>query len=308
MTDAGQVEGDDMQAHTIFEHLVTLVGHLVWPATLIILALLIRKEVTEFIRSLAERVRDPHTDFALGREGMSMRFSKLVERTSRLEAEQKKQEDQEKADLTALEYVDIQLGETIAPKFSRQALMNAILNASPRVLEFIYQKTKETRHLAWKDRKRGLIERTIPVFQTLVASEHGAKRHRYYAQLGYALKDQEVKDWIGAKQNLEKAIELWRQENHSESTLPFYSFNWVLCAIVLDNEHYQLDESEPGLRSRIVKAIQAGRECDPLAKALRESEAVQTWLHRNRHSVSPDLLNTEPPTHDCDKEEADRGI
>ena len=76
------------------------------------------------------------------------------------------------------------------------------------------------------------MERTIPVFQSLVAADKSARYHENYGQLGYALKDKTNPDWQGALEMLNTAIKM----RGSADTYGYrlYEFNRILARIHTD--------------------------------------------------------------------------
>jgi hypothetical protein len=178
-----------------------------------------------------------------------------------------------------LKSVDLQLSTTTSSEVQKE-LEKQILEANPENAEHIYYRAKELRHSAWLDKKKGLIERTIPIFQALTQSTYGKERHRFYAQLGYALKDQELSDWDKAKVSLDKAIEFWKKENPEAPLPPHYCFNWISCVLHLAksrNVQTYLDK----FQSDVCERIEASTKCKSLGEVLQEDpnfKDLRDWL------------------------------
>ncbi len=228
-------------------------------------------------------------DVALSRtlKDVAERTEQVAQQTEAVKTKLDLQEKQQALDIKALEYVDIQLSDTMQP-IPSEDLIAAIKLASPAALENIFQRAKETRHQAWLRKQAGneshqLTERTVPIFQGLLASRYGANRHRYHANLGYALKDQEDPDWAKARDSLEQAITLLEETGRPMS--PFYHFNWALCAIELDSRRESPRRSDPSIQKAIVAALQQGRRFWKLEHAISENERVRLWLDRNALSL-----------------------
>lgn len=212
---------------------------------------------------------------------VAKRTEELAEQTKAVKTKLDLHEKQQVLDIKALECIDIQLSDTMH-SVSDEDLIKAIRVASPETLENIFQRAKEARHRAWLQKHEGkeahqLTERTIPIFQGLLASRYGANRHRYHAQLGYALKDQQEQDWAGARDCLEQAIGLLKESGRPMS--PFYQFNWALCTIELDQKSSSSTDDET--RQAIAAALKQGSTFWKLKNAILESERVQAWLDRN---------------------------
>lgn len=224
-------------------------------------------------------------DVALTRtiKDVAKRTEEVAQQTEAVKTKLDLQEKQQTLDIKALEYVDIQLSDTMQPADSED-LIAAIKLASPAALENIFQRAKETRHEAWRQKQEGnetyrLTKRTIPIFQGLLDSHYGANRHRYHAQLGYALKDQEQPDWKKARDCLEQAMTLLKESGRPMS--PFYKFNWALCTIELDqcsNPPVMADEET---RQAVARALKQGSRFWKLKNAILKNETIKIWLDRN---------------------------
>jgi hypothetical protein len=94
-----------------------------------------------------------------------------------------------------------------------------------------------------------VMERTIPVFQSLVAADKSARYHENYGQLGYALKDKTNPDWQGALEMLNTAIKM----RGSADTYGYrlYEFNRILARIHTDPDFLAGRASQP----TVVKAV-----------------------------------------------------
>jgi hypothetical protein len=209
---------------------------------------------------------------------LSQTITALQQRTEEVEARVQQQKYQEVLDAKAFEYVDQQLSNTLEPVPS-EVLIENIKNASTVALESIFQVARESRHTSRREHKKGLIERTIPIFQGLLASHYGSRRHRYHAQLGYALKDQENPQWDEARDALERAIDLTKEAG--EKVPPIYMFNWAQCAIELDNRANRLRPADHQTCAQIIKALQQGCRFYRLREAVTAEVWVRDWLERN---------------------------
>jgi hypothetical protein len=209
---------------------------------------------------------------------LSQTLTALQQRTEEVEARVQQQKYQEVLDAKAFEYVDQQLSNTLEP-VSSNVLIETLKNASTVALESIFQIARETRHTSQREHKKGLIERTIPIFQGLLASHYGSRRHRYHAQLGYTLKDQESPQWDAARDALERAIDLATEAG--EKVPPIYMFNWAHCSIELDNRANRLRPADQQTCDQIIKALQQGCRFYRLREAVTTEEWVRKWLERN---------------------------
>ncbi len=227
-------------------------------------------------------------DLALSRtfKDLADRTEQVAQQTEDMQSKLDKREQQDALDIKALEYVDIQLSDTMAPAPEHE-LVAAIREASPAALENIFQRAKETRHHAWLLKQRGeeshqMTERTIPIFMGLLGSHYGNQRHRYHAQLAYALKDQDKPEWEKAKEALENATKLLEESNRPMS--PYYKFNWALCAIELDVPVRPSQRSSSELREAVAEALRVACNFWKLKAAVLNNESIGAWLKRNRLS------------------------
>lgn len=191
--------------------------------------------------------------------------------SEKIDNQAKKQADQDRADAEAKSWVDLQLSETAYGKVNLEELQRKISSASSSATETIYKMAKDARRNGYN--KKGIIERTIPIFQSLIDSGYENEPYRFYAQLGYALKDQEKPDWRAAKNNLDKAIALW-EEKHPTGYLPsLYCFNWLLCAAHL--------KDKPKLaQQEIDRRIETATMCKNLYSVIRneQNKIVLDWI------------------------------
>jgi hypothetical protein len=88
-----------------------------------------------------------------------------------------------------------------------EQLREAITAASPAVKAQIFARARTQRSTSWRtDKPR--MERTIPLFRALVASDPERRYHRNFGQLGFALKDKADPDFEGAVEMLTEAIRI----------------------------------------------------------------------------------------------------
>lgn len=199
------------------------------------------------------------SEFKIGKNGVELSIQEEVKKAI---------EQKDNLNAGVLKSLDIYLSETIAQKPDPQELQKQINSVSPVIAEYIYFRAKEARHQAWRSNKKGIPERTVPIFKALINSPYGKERHRFYAQLGYALKEQtepQLKQWKEARKNLEQAIKLWKQENNSDSLPPYYCFNWLICMSEIAKQ--EKEKYDKKMTKTIGERLNAIRQCSPLLKA-----------------------------------------
>jgi hypothetical protein len=171
---------------------------------------------------------------------------------------------------------------TGADKIEQAELNDAVSAASPSVKVQIFEKAHDVRSANWREEaSKPTMERTIPVFRALIASEPEEGFHRFHGQLGYALKDQRTPDWAEAEAELTKAIELrgrWEDEG-----ILNYEFSRAICRIMQDEAFAHNRKSSPEVRERIVadlQAVTAGAGVRLIEK--RQVPEIERWLDLNK--------------------------
>lgn len=248
--------------------------------------------------NLIERI----TAIKFGKDGFEATMEQKVEKAKK-EVEQGIV-DQNERDSLAMRWIDLQLSDTTSPR-DPHLLAKNILNASPAVIEYIYQRTKDVRHTVAKENRRrklkgesivkGILDRTIPIFQALTESSYGKQFHRYHAQFGYALKDcaLELKDenkdkddpkkskdikakFIEARNSLNEAIKLWQNDNPNQTSLPsLYCFNWAE-SVAESGEKSSLKPSEVQQRIQSAASCKAfeGDQLDKIKETIEKKDGI----------------------------------
>jgi hypothetical protein len=166
-------------------------------------------------------------------------------------------------------------------------LKQSIQKASSQIKRQIFMRSREVRSENWRHNKL-LMERTIPIFKALIASDTTEKFHNNYGQLGYALKDKLQpcrEDWVNAEAAFTKAINI-RNKWH-ESGFHWYEFNRAICRIVLDEAFSQKQPSSPQVRAAILNDLQTANQDQLLAKLILKNDdpdifnPIPDWLRLN---------------------------
>jgi hypothetical protein len=187
---------------------------------------------------------------------------------------EKQREQQADLDADALGLVDQYLRSGPQPDhIDVQAVKQAIMRASSPVRVQILMAAQEIRSNNWKSNKT-LMERTIPVFEALIAAEPD-RFHRNYGQLGFALKDKKDPDWAGAEKILSKAIDL-RGPPESSGWL-LYEFNRAISRIHLDPAFSAKKPSAADMRTKIEEDLRVGGR----AIDLKNIPVVVEWAEIN---------------------------
>jgi hypothetical protein len=204
------------------------ISTLVWPAIVVAAFFIFRRQFPTLLDRISK----------LSAGGVSV---ELKERVDSLQEMAERLEREKQTDDDAIAMVDIQLSETLSPPFKESILVNAVKQASSAALETIYSRAKSVRKSAWQalqEKRKGSyrtaeareqaigqsirwMERTIPIFRALTELQHRKRWHRYYAQLGYALKD--TGNIREARTALKTAIDAWKRQTGMPVS-PHYRF------------------------------------------------------------------------------------
>jgi hypothetical protein len=202
-----------------------------------------------------------------------------AERTQSL----KKRLDKFEQDARALRLAEQQLfGDDT--KLPAQAELDAAMKtASSVALSHIFYRAADQRTRNWEDDKP-MMERTIPIFRFLAASDVRRQFHRNYGQLGYALKDQRKPDWVAAEQALSTAIRI-RGESKDGAWLA-YEYNRAICRIALDQAFGQDKPSPKEAKSGIVADIKMAIEDEWILTWAETEPIVTKWLKINKLTLN----------------------
>jgi hypothetical protein len=199
--------------------------------------------------------------------------SAIAERVRKVE---EAREQQSQIDAAALSLVTQYLDPgTDLARVKVDELKRAVERASAPVKVQIFYQANELRRRTWEDpADKPLMERTIPIFEALIASDKEGRFHRNYGQLGFALKDKRTPDWNAAETALSKAIEIrgsWREQNWT-----IYELNRAICRIMQDANFQKKEASPPEVQTAIHADLEAAGGPDFHGIAV-----IQEWLKLN---------------------------
>jgi hypothetical protein len=125
------------------------------------------------------------------------------------------------------------------------------------------------------------MERTIPIFRALIASEGDQRDHNNHGQLGFALKDQEPPEFKEAERELSTAIEI-RDSQHEPGALD-YEFVRAFCRIKLEKEALELEQPPIGeAKRKILADLQKAIQDNTIHKRMQEDATIKQWLENNQ--------------------------
>jgi len=164
---------------------------------------------------------------------------------------------------------------------SQAELDKAFRGTSDIYRTHIYQLAKRARSENWRDPdKKKKMERTIPIFRALIATDDKPEKERYFqnfAQLGFALADSAPPDYPGAIAALDKAVEL----RGSPETQGYLWIEYVHARCLADPERH-----DPATKERILKDLRIALSMWPdLADVLQKDERLSDWMKANHVSM-----------------------
>jgi hypothetical protein len=205
-----------------------------------------------------------------------------AEALARVERKLDAQQRQAQRDVAAIAEVSQQLQRNNGPQEVPPERMNRVIaEASDAVRAQLFYMASGQRKENWANpATKVLMERTIPVFEALIASDIEKRYHQNWGQLGYALKDQRTPDWKRALEVFNMAIKL--RGPASEAGYARYEFNRALCRINLDDQFTANPNrpSTPQTAKDIRADIAVAEEAD-LGELLNESQTIQQWIALN---------------------------
>ncbi len=126
------------------------------------------------------------------------------------------------------------------------------------------------------------MQRAIPVFRALIASDADKSFHRNHGELGFALKDLDDPRWQEALEALSEAI---RRRGMPRAGFLWYEYNRVLCLINLEGSSRAPD----GLEQLIMDDLRSLIRSPMVLNKLRSEGIVADWLAD--HAVDPSTLH-----------------
>jgi hypothetical protein len=214
------------------------------------------------------------TRLLLGRALAEADIGAVAERFEKIEQAKLQQEQM---DARALSLANRLLSDEDIVNFPFGELADCIKGATAPVRVQLFYHARESRRQAQKKGSdRSKIERTIPIFEALAASDTEKRFHRNYGQLGYALLDKPQPDYGGAERAFTTAIQIRgpAKEHHYEG----YELNRALSRIMQDPDYGARKRSGSEVKSKVLADIDVALEGNV---DFHEEEQVIEWLSLN---------------------------
>jgi len=164
---------------------------------------------------------------------------------------------------------------------SQEETNAVVAQASDDMKAQIFWEAHRVRNENWRDENdKEEMERTIPVFAALIASDSRGEDHSYRGQLGYALKDQREPEWRLAEAELTKAIRI-RGDWRSSGWAPMYEFNRAVCRIELDEAYRRGEPSSEATRKAILSDLEVANADTGVQEIVDANLQIQEWKELN---------------------------
>lgn len=190
-------------------------------------------------------------------------------------------ERQAEIDVKALGIVQRQLNlEPDVPPIEQDKINAVIIPASSSVKTQIFYSAEDVRRNNWREQQtKPKMERTIPIFRALIASDPEGRYHANHGQLGFALKDQKQPSWEEANLELTRAIEI--RGSWQDKGWLFYEFNRAICKIHLDEAFNQKKASSEATKKNILTDLQVAKNHPMLNNVINNDPTITEWLSLN---------------------------
>jgi hypothetical protein len=203
-----------------------------------------------------------------------------AEALARVERKLDAQQLQSQRDAAAIAAVGQQLQRQTGPQeIPPERLNKLIADASDSVRATLFYQAAGQRAANWLDQSTKVVmERTIPVFEALIAADVEKRYHENWGQLGFALKDRRTPDWKRALEALTTAIRI--RGDAATYGYWLYEYNRALCRINTDDDFANNKRSAPNvtkeIRADLAVVREAGRE-----EMFERAPELQRWLELN---------------------------
>ena len=183
----------------------------------------------------------------------------------------------------AIDLANIQLN---LPKDSNNIadndLYDAFNSASGNVISSIFFKAVTQRKLYWNDAANiHKVDKTIPIFQTLIKIGNETEFPENYAELGYALKDKALPDYKNALANLNIAINGFKGNERCSPFIPMAFFNRAICRINLDANFQIAKPSDTDNKNLIQNDLDEASKDENLKQKVTDDNLIKKWKSIN---------------------------
>ena len=208
-----------------------------------------------------------------------------AERAYTLKKKLDKFEQQSHADARALRLSTQQLTNDEDGQPLQSELDEAIMAASSDTRGHIFYRAQHQRWRNWRNEfTKPIMERTVPIFRALAASDVEHLYHTNYGQLGFALKDQRHPDWKAAEEALSRAIA--HRGDAEQYYWHSYEFNRAICRVMQDKEFSEGKPSKKEMRSAILSDLKIAMDDDEVMRWIIDHPKLGDWFKANSIDIT----------------------
>jgi hypothetical protein len=186
-----------------------------------------------------------------------------------VEEKQRTLEDEQKKDAKAINLVEEALHGL---EIDFQALKEGLKQTTSATRSEIFFRADDNRRENWRTNKEAM-ERSVPIFKALTATDEAKTSHWWSGALAYCLKDKRDPDYEEALHLLDKAIAA-RGENARSGA---YEFNRAVCKIHLSAKH-----PPKTWDAQILSDLDAAKRFAKFAEIIKTNSTVQNWLRQTK--------------------------
>jgi hypothetical protein len=192
-------------------------------------------------------------------KGETLALEAVAARVQTIEAQR---DEQSQRDAKAISMTYQYLAGTNENKFSAGDLKAAIIKASAPIKVQLFYQAEALRARSWRrPEDKAALERTIPIFEALIASDIEGAFHANYGQLGFALKDKREPNYPGAVEALTKAIII--RGPAGENGWASYEFVRAVCRIKIEMQTIGNTPSTQETRNQIWDDLDTVNKVNP---------------------------------------------
>ncbi len=214
---------------------------------------------------------------AFQRVELDTKLEQLDQRMARVDSRMERWENQRAIDADAIEQVGQYLftdGDASAIRPGEwDALLNRVsLGARGQISEQVQRALFDGK----EDSTRAfLVERTIPIFRSLINSDHTHAQHTVHANLAIALLSLNKPEWRESQTEIGKAIEMrgdWRLQGHT-----YYEYYRALCRVMLLGETADWEHADKETRHAILADLKAAATDPATAEFIQADPILKEW-------------------------------
>jgi tetratricopeptide (TPR) repeat protein len=181
------------------------------------------------------------------------------------------------------------------PPVNENKLKEKIKSASIGTRIEIFRKARAFRRNNY-EKNPAIIDKVIPVFESLIEADVDDVYHRNHGQLAYILKDKIEKDYQRAEEELTRAIEI--RDKTGVTGFLLYEINRAICKIVNDPDFKEKKQSSKESKRSILEDLKKAAKNDYLRNEItaiyepgdndqkEKNTIIKEWLEYNNIDIN----------------------